>query len=337
MSWQMRSRLTLAIIIIFAIFGTVFLNVKIIAKRERTQIQSEMMQVQQNIAVHLSGDYKSGLALIDQLMIEDDENIQKIKYDLLDDLIKGKSEEEAFEKAGAFLNDKNATVNIYSSKDNSLLNSFGVKVFNISPQNLNHYSVENHVGFYKMIENPIQEGIAQDEEYRLYYYVSKSQPWIIVTNIGYKKQPELSKAAEKVVSSNMNQVNQHINYQVIEINSRKKITMASSTELLGGEIAEIKPYNRTEDMSAYVPLFTFKINLPDGTQDRWVGTITETETSSVVIATKKSVYESEYLQLTLILVFIMLVSFLFAIAIVLLIYRNYLYFLESEQMGGESL
>lgn len=337
MNWQIRSGFTIAIFIIFAILGMVFLNVNSIAKRERTQIQAEMIQVQQNIAVHLSGDYESGLKLIDQLMIEDDEKIQKIKYDLLDDLMTGLSEEKAFEKAGAFFNDENATLNIYSVKDKRLLKSFGLKVFNVSSQNLNISNGDNPAGFYKMFEKPIQEDFSEEVEYRLYYYVSKSQPWIMVTNIRDKKQPELSQATKKVVSSNMNQVNKNVNFHVMETNSRRKIIDASSAELLGGKIADIKPYDRAKDMSGLVPLFTFGINLADGTQDKWVGTITETETSSIVIATKKSAYDKEYQQLTFIMLFIMLVSFLFAIAIVLLIHRNYLYFLENEQMGGESL
>lgn len=334
MNWQMKSRFTLAAVIIFIILGMVFFNVNAIAKKERTQIQADMIQVQQNIAANLSGDYESGLQLIDQLMIEDDEKIQKIKYDLLDDLIKGADEKEALEKVGAFLSDKKATLNIYSRTDSHLIRSFGLKVFNVPLQERMPYMTEKKPGYYKMVDMSIEDQSAQEENYRRYYYVSKSQPWVMVTNIHYKKQPDLSAAAEKVVTSNRDQVSRLVNFQVLEVNAKRKILSAASKDLVGRQILNVKPYTKKGD-AVGPQLFSFNISQVDGIQVPWIGSIKETETSSIIIGTPKRVYDKEAQQLTFILAFIMLVSFFFAIAIILLTYRNYLYFLENEQMGGE--
>lgn len=334
MNWHMKSRFTLAVTVIFVILGMVFFNVNIIAKKERTQILAEMIQVQQNIAVNLSGDYESGLQLINQLMIEDDEKIQKIKYDLLDDLIKGLDEKEAINTVSAFLRDNNGTLNIYSREDNHLIQSFGVKVFSVTNEELMPYKRDKAPGYYKMMEKPVLEGLALENS-RQYYYVSKSQPWVMVTNIRYKNQPDLSMATEKVVSSNRDQVSRLLNFQVLEVNSKRTIVSASSKDLVGKSVLNINPYTKKGDRVSPA-LFTFNISQPDGTQTPWVGSIKETETSSIIIGTPKSAYDLEYQQLTFTLAFIMFVSFLFAIAIVLLIYRNYLYFLENEQMGGEA-
>lgn len=334
MNWQMKSRFTLALVVIFVVLGMVFFNVNAIAKKERTQIQAEMIQVQQNIAANLSGDYDAGLQLVDQLIIENDEKIQKINYDLLDDLIKGADEKEALEKVGTFLSSQNATLNIYSKVDNHLVRSFGLRVFSVSSQTLSEYQTEAP-GKYEMEALPSQNGSVNEENHRLYYYVSKSQPWIMVTNIRYEKQPDLSKAAEKVVSNNRSQVSRLVNLQVLEVNSKRKIISATSKDMVGKLVLNIAPY-KTYDNGTSPVLFSFNVSQPDGTQTQWVGSIKETETTSIIIGTPKKMYDGEAQQLSFTLLFIMMVSFFFAIAIILLIYRNYLYFLENEQMGGEA-
>ncbi len=333
MKWQIRSKFTLALVLLVVIFSAMFLRLNWIARAERARIQSEMIEVQQKIAEHIASNYVTELDLMEQLMIEDDYNIQKIKYEVLDEFLKGLSEEEALKQASAFVKGQKVTLNIYSADKGELIQSFGSSGFYVSANNLGLSSGEEKVGTYKVTTDPIHENLSSKEKSILYYYRSKSQPWLLVTHKTYESQGDQAES-RNVLGDNI-QGSRRMAYSVMEVNHELKVVRSHSSELRGGQMLSLRPYESGGQKSDGVPLFVFDLLLPSGVQEQWIGASTKTETGQILVATQKKSYDEAYNELSWIMFIVTSVGILFAFAVVLLIQRNYLYFLENEQMGGD--
>ena len=334
MKWQIRSRFTLALVMLVVIFGAMFLRLNWIARAERAQIQSEMIEVQQKIAEHIASDYDTELELMAQLMIEDDYNIQKIKYELLDEFLKGLGEEEALKKVRAFVKDQKISLNIYSRNEGKLIQSLGSTGVDLWPKSLGLSTGEEPGGTYKVISDPASENLPKNQKAMFYYYHSKSQPWLFVTHKTYQNQ-DVEVQSEKTLGEPL-EGSRRMAYEVMEINHEFKVVKSHSAEIRGGQVSALRAYEGVDRKVGGVPLFVFDLLLPSGLQEQWIGAVTKTEGGQILVATQKITYDWAYDELSLIMFIVLAVGVLFAFAVVLLIHRNYLYFLENEQMGGNN-
>lgn len=336
MKWQTKNYFALSVILIFVAFGFVFLKMNEIAKTERAQIQLDVIEVQQNIAVHVADDYEEGLSLVDKLLIDEDYYTQKITFELLDDLVFELSQEEALIKIGSFMANNNGALNIYNISNNALVKTMGEENFYVSQPSLGKDSEKLSAGSYKVIENPFKTSTVDHTSSKLYYYYMKSQPWMLISNRNYDDQTELTLVAQKLENENMNQVHSHMNYEIMIVNSSKVITNAYSKELIGTKITNLTAYDLMNKGLEIPNVFTFDVDLKTGIKKQWIGTLAETKKGSLLIATEKSAVDRDQNRLSYILFALMIVNACLAISVVFLIYRNYLYFLENKQMEGES-
>lgn len=336
-NWKMMLIFTL--ILIF--FGCIYLQMSSFAKEEHDEIRLNNFEVQKVIQENISEDYNAGLKLVDGLMAENDNFNQKVIYEILDELIKNTLEEDLMSTLKLFMKKEYGTLNIYDLQNNKLIGSFGKEGLYIPQPNFENIKKSVKPGAYNVVENPfpssnIDNGI---ENSRLYYYFSKNKPWLMVINRPYHAQFNSKLSTEKTIMENMNQVNQvnqGLRYKLMVISPLKEILSASDSELVGQTVIEMKKMrNSPSQNQTDRGLYAFKIKSAESQKSNYVGLISTSGQNTIAYVTKRAHFYQEENHLNYLLLAGMIFNALLAFYCMKMMMRNYMYFVESQDMEDE--
>lgn len=325
-----------AVIILF--FGSIHLYISALARTEQTALRSNTFEVQKIINENMSGDFEMGLQLVDELLVENDFFNQKIMYEVLDQVISNTEKENLLAVLTAFMKSDIGTLNIYELKTGKLLHTIGSDPFYIPQPSLSRSKKELKPGNYHVLDDPFSSVTSGEGRHKLYYYYSKSQPWMMVIKRPYLEQTGPKNSAKRMVAENLNQVNKYLHYELMVIDSSSKVIKASDAQLVGSVISQIEIVsNQDKRISKDQLLHNFKLTVGKGESKKYTGIISALDGNKIVFATDVVRFEEENNRILRWLHLLLVLNVIIATFCVLLMLKNYLYFNETEPEGSSRL
>lgn len=303
---RIKRAIVLINVLMFIFFGIIYLYMNEVAQSEQARLRMDIYEVQKNIAENMSGDYDEGLKLVDGLMVESSQFNQKINCELLDEVIKDTSETELLPTLNAFFKNERGALEVYDLQNGNKLYSIGDKT------------------------------LASGKALNQYKYYMKNKPWLMVVNRPYVDQTGPKTSAAQLLTDNMHQVHKYLQYELMLIGTSEKIIKASSNELLGQKVIHLEPLpNKRQSKAVDERLYALELQSKDGTIQKYIGIVSDSGPNKIVFATDESRFNFEYRKMSRFLIGGMILNLLLGIACLQLIIRNYMYFAESESVGGE--
>lgn len=303
---RIKGAIVLINVLMFIFFGIIYLYMNEVAQSEQARLRMDIYEVQKHIAENMTGDYDEGLTLVDGLMIESNNFDLKINCELLDEVVRDTDDNELLPTLQAFLKGKPGTLEIYDEQTGSRLYSIGDKPL-VSSKSLNQYK-----------------------------YHMKSKPWLMVVNMPLSDQSGPKTSAAQLLTDNMQQVHKYLQYELMVIGASEKIIKASSNELLGQKVIHIELLpNKRQSKALGERLYALQLENKAGKIQKYIGVVSDSGPNKIVFATDEKHFNYEFRKMNRFLIGGMVLNLILGIACLQLIIRNYMYFAESESVGGE--
>jgi hypothetical protein len=337
--WKMMLIFTLILVFL----GGIYLQMSSFAKEEHNVIRLNNFEVQKVIQENISGDYNAGLKLVDGLMAENENFNQKVIYEILDEIIKTTPEVDLLPTLRLFMKNEYGTLNIYDLQNNKLIVSLGKKGLYIPQPNFEVVKKSIKPGSYNVVENPFPNSSIETAtgNSRLYYYFAKNKPWLMVINRPYDAQFDSQFAAEKIIMKNtnpVNLVNQSLRYKLIVISPLNVVISASDSELVGQKVIEMKKmqtnsyHNRNQNDRG---LYAFKLKDAESQNSNYIGLISDSGQDTIAYVAKRGLFYQEENRLNYFLLVGLIFNASLAFFCIKMMMRNYMYFVESQDMEDE--
>lgn len=337
--WKMMLIFTLILVFL----GGIYLQMSSFAKEEHDVIRLNNFEVQKVIQENISEDYNAGLKLVDGLMAENENFNQKVIYEILDEIIKTTPEVDLMPTLKLFMKNEYGTLNIYDLQNNKLIVSLGKNGLYIPQPNFEVIKKSIKPGSYNVVENPFPNPSINTAtgNSRLYYYFAKNKPWLMVINRPYHAQFDSQLATEKIIMKNTNPVNlvNHCpQYKLIVISPLNVVISASDSELVGQKVIEMekmqtKSYqNRNQKDRG---LYTFKVEDAESQNSHYIGLISPSGQDTIAYVTERAHFYQEENRLNYLLLAGMIFNVSLAFFCIKMMMRNYMYFVESQDVEDE--
>lgn len=319
-------------------FTAIFWNMRQLSQREQNQFQGDYTAIQVQISGQITKGYEKGTEVVSSLNRKALDNTERISFELLDQMIAGMDDDQAFKFIEAYFQNDIAAYNILSKASFEVIQSSNRQLTLPTNEVLGQWTKGLKDGeaiskdAYTLI---LKDGIKRP---RLHLYKLTAKPWIIYMQVDESNKLKAAEMTEEAIMNRFSLLNSEATSDLIYLDKRQQVIKSSKQALIGAQVTLGKKVLTTvavdgseEPESAYIWM---DLRNNTGEVNRYIGRIVGSEAEPKYFISEAKQFEKEHIVIGKTLLRGVVFNILMGILVIHLVANNYEYFIEGRRKRG---
>lgn len=319
-------------------FLSVYWNMRMLSQHEQNQFQGDFTAIQVQISGQITKGYEKGTEVVSSLNRRALDNTERIGFELLDQMLVGMNDEQAYRFIEAYFQNDIAAY--------AILDRHNFKVIEASERQPTLPTLEVLFEWTKGIQDG--EAISKDaytlilkdgiKRPRLHLYKLNAKPWLIYMQVDESNKLKTSQLTEEAIMNRFSLLNSEATSDLIYLDANQQIIKSSKQDLIGAQVTLGKQVLTTIENEGAQDFESDYIwmDLRDssGVVNRYIGRFVGTEAEQKYFISEAKQFEKERVTVGKTLFRGAIFNILMGILVIHLVAKNYEYFIEGRHKRG---